>query len=135
MHIISGTDIYDKILDASIITVGNFDGVHRGHAEIFAHLKRRSSALSIPSVVVTFEPHPLKILSPEFAPSMITTFNQKVALIEDSGIDYLVVVPFTREFSRLSANAFVLTILCAPPCTGFILPCTAHLTPCTAYPS
>lgn len=114
MHIISGTDIYDKILDASIITVGNFDGVHRGHAEIFAHLKRRSSALRIPSVVVTFEPHPLKILLPEFAPSMITTFNQKVALIEDSGIDYLVVVPFTEEFSRLSASDFVLTVLCAP---------------------
>ncbi len=114
MHIISGTDIYDKILDASIITVGNFDGVHRGHAEIFAHLKRRSSACCIPSVVVTFEPHPLKILLPEFAPSMITTFNQKVALIEDSGIDYLVVVPFTEEFSRLSASDFVLTVLCAP---------------------
>ncbi len=114
MRVISGMDIYDKTLDASIITVGNFDGVHRGHAEIFAHLKRRSSASCIPSVVVTFEPHPLKILSPESAPSMITTFNRKVALIENAGIDYLVVVPFTKEFSRLSASDFVLTVLSAP---------------------
>jgi len=114
MRIISGTDIYDKNLDAAIITVGNFDGVHRGHAEIFSHLKKRSSACYIPSVVVTFEPHPLKILSPGSAPAMITTFNQKVALIENSGIDYLVVVPFTKKFSRLSASDFVLTVLCAP---------------------
>ena len=114
MRIVSGTKIYDKILDASIVTIGNFDGVHRGHAEIFAHLKQTSITRGLPSVVVTFEPHPLKILAPESAPSMITTFEQKVALIDDSGIDNLVVVPFTKEFSRLSASDFVLTILCAP---------------------
>ena len=114
MHIVSGTKIYEKKLDASIVTIGNFDGVHRGHAEIFAHLKQTSITRGIPSVVVTFEPHPLKILAPESAPSMITTFEQKVALIDDSGIDNLVVVPFTKEFSRLSASDFVLTILCAP---------------------
>ena len=114
MHIISGTNIYDKNLSTSIITIGNFDGVHRGHAEIFAHLKKAGTSRGIPSVVVTFEPHPLKILAPDSAPSLITTFDQKVALIENSGIDYLVVVPFTKEFSRLSATDFVLTVLCAP---------------------
>ncbi|MFZ4860015.1 MAG: bifunctional riboflavin kinase/FAD synthetase [Desulfuromonadaceae bacterium] len=114
MHIISGTNIYDKNLGASIVTIGNFDGVHRGHAEIFAHLKKTGTSRGIPSVVVTFEPHPLKILAPDSAPSLITTFDQKVALIEKSGIDYLVVVPFSKEFSRLSATDFVLTVLCAP---------------------
>lgn len=114
MHIVSGTNIYEKILDASIVTIGNFDGVHRGHAVIFAHLKQTSITMGVPSVVVTFEPHPLKILAPESAPAMITSFNQKVALIEGSGIDYLVVVPFTREFSLLSANDFVLSVLCSP---------------------
>lgn len=114
MQIVTGTNIYSTILTASIVTIGNFDGVHRGHAEIFAHLKRTSKDRSLPSVVVTFEPHPLKILAPDAAPSMITTFDQKVALIEDSGIDYLVVVPFSKEFSLQSANDFVVNVLCTP---------------------
>lgn len=114
MQIVTGKNIYDKILDASCVTIGNFDGVHRGHAEIFAHLKHVSMTRGIPSVVVTFEPHPLKILAPESAPSLITTFEQKCTLIEESGIDYLVVVPFSTEFSQLSATDFVLTILCLP---------------------
>ena len=112
MQIITGMDIYDKIIEASGVTIGNFDGVHRGHAEIFAHLKQKSMDRGLPSVVVTFEPHPLKILAPESAPLMITTFEQKAALIEEAGIDYLVVVPFSREFSRLPASDFVLDILC-----------------------
>lgn len=114
MQIVTGKNIYDKILEASIVTIGNFDGVHRGHAEIFAHLKQTSMVRGLPSVVVTFEPHPLKVLAPDSAPAMITTFEQKAALIEQSGIDYLIVVPFTRELSQLSAGDFVLNILCAP---------------------
>lgn len=114
MRIVTGTQIYDKILEASVVTIGNFDGVHRGHAEIFAHLKRKSMERGLPSVVVTFEPHPLKILAPESAPSLITTFEQKTALIEEAGIDYLVVVPFSKEFSQVPAHDFVLNILCAP---------------------
>ncbi len=113
MQIVSGMDIYEKILDASIVTIGNFDGVHRGHAEIFAHLRQKSMVRGLPSAVVTFEPHPLKILAPESAPSLITTFEQKCTLIEESGIDYLVVVPFSKEFSQLPANDFVLKILCS----------------------
>ena len=112
MQIVTGMNIYEKILDASKVTIGNFDGVHRGHAEIFAHLKQKSMARGLPSVVVTFEPHPLKVLAPESAPAMITTFEQKAELIEKSGIDYLVVVPFTKEFSRMTASDFVLKILC-----------------------
>ena len=112
MHIVTGMDIYDKILDASVVTIGNFDGVHRGHAEIFCHLKQKSMDRGIPSVVVTFEPHPLKVLAPESAPYLITNFEQKAELIEESGIDYLVVVPFTIEFSRMPASDFVLKILC-----------------------
>jgi riboflavin kinase/FMN adenylyltransferase len=64
--------------------------------------------------VVTFEPHPLKILAPGSAPSLITTFEQKAALIAESGIDYLIVVPFSKELSQLSAPDFVLNILCSP---------------------
>lgn len=114
MQIVTGMNIFEKILEASVVTIGNFDGVHRGHAEIFAHLKRKSIDLGIPSVVVTFEPHPLKVLAPNSAPSLITTFEQKSALIADSGIDYLVVVPFSTELSRMPATDFVLDILCTP---------------------
>lgn len=111
MQIVTLTNIYEKILDASCVTIGNFDGVHRGHAEVFAHLKQKSVALGLPSVVVTFEPHPLKILAPESAPSLITTLKQKSALIEAAGIDYLVLVPFSKEFSLMSATDFVLKVL------------------------
>jgi len=114
MQIVTGLNIYGKILDASIVTIGNFDGVHRGHAEIFAHLKQQSIIRDLPSVVVTFEPHPLKIMSPESAPCLITTFEQKSKLIEEFGINYLIVVPFSRELSQMPANDFVLKILCAP---------------------
>ncbi len=113
MQIVTGLNIYDKIIDASIVTIGNFDGVHRGHAEIFAHLKRQSGTRGFPAVVVTFDPHPLKILAPDSAPSLITTFKQKTGLIEECGIDYLVVVPFSKEFSQVTANEFVQTILCS----------------------
>jgi len=114
MQIVTGMNIYNKNLAASVVTIGNFDGVHRGHAEIFAHLKKKSTDRGIPSVVVTFEPHPLKVLAPDSAPSLITTFEQKTALIAESGIDYLVAVPFSKEFSQLTANDFVLKILCTP---------------------
>lgn len=112
MQIVTVTNSNDKILDASCLTIGNFDGVHRGHAEIFSRLKQKSLDLGLPSVVVTFEPHPLKILAPESAPTLITTFEQKSLLIEEAGIDYLVVVPFSKEFSTVSASDFVLNILC-----------------------
>ena len=112
MQIVPVRNYFDKLLDASCLTIGNFDGVHRGHAEIFTHLKQKSLDLGLPSVVVTFEPHPLKVLAPESAPSLITTFEQKSTLIEEAGIDCLVVVPFSKEFSLVSASDFVLNILC-----------------------
>lgn len=112
MQIITYLNTNGRILDASVVTIGNFDGVHLGHAEIFAHLKRKSATLAFPSVAITFEPHPLKILSPKLAPQLITTFEQKAALIDASGIDYLVVIPFSKEFSQTIATDFVLDILC-----------------------
>jgi len=112
MRIISGTEICNKYFEGSVVTIGNFDGVHKGHVEIFMHLKERSRKLGLPSVVVTFEPHPLKILAPDKAPSLITTFEQKVSLISASGIDCLVIVPFTTNFSRTTAEDFVRFTLC-----------------------
>ena len=112
MRTITGLEVYNKNFEGSAVTIGNFDGVHKGHVEIFRHLKETSSRLNLPALVVTFEPHPLKVLSPEKAPQLITTLKQKVELISASGIDCLVVIPFTTEFSLTPAVTFVRNMLC-----------------------
>jgi riboflavin kinase/FMN adenylyltransferase len=112
MRIVTGSDIAAGSIPNSVVTIGNFDGVHRGHMEIFRHLIACGIQRGLPSVVVTFDPHPLKILFAESAPPMITTFEQKVALIDSAGVDCLIVVPFTLEFSGMTADDFVRNVLC-----------------------
>lgn len=112
MRILTTPEIFTENLIGSVVTIGNFDGVHRGHLEIFRCLKIRSDLLGLPSVVVTFEPHPLALLSPVNAPPLITTFEQKAALIAEAGIDYLAVFEFTLEFSRTAPETFVRDFLC-----------------------
>ncbi len=94
-----------------VVTVGNFDGVHRGHQKMLADVVRRAKALSAPSVVVTFDPHPLKVLRPEEAPKMIQTLRQKEEAVEACGVEALVIVPFTRDFSLTPAEGFVRELL------------------------
>jgi riboflavin kinase/FMN adenylyltransferase len=112
MRILTGPEIFTNNLQGSVITIGNFDGVHRGHLEIFRRLTLEGHRLGLPTVAVTFEPHPLALLSPENAPPLITTFDQKAALIAEAGIDCLAVIEFTREFSQITAETFVRDILC-----------------------
>jgi riboflavin kinase / FMN adenylyltransferase len=112
MKIFTHTEIPENLFQGSVVTIGNFDGVHRGHAELFRCLKQESQKLGLPSIAVTFEPHPLKLFSPELAPRLITTYQQKAELIAESGIDFLVVIDFTTEFARLSATEFVSDFLC-----------------------
>jgi riboflavin kinase/FMN adenylyltransferase len=112
MRVLSYSDMAAGIIHDSVVTIGNFDGVHRGHREIFRHLVSCGAQRGLQSVVVTFEPHPLKVLSADATPAMITTFDQKVALIGSAGVDYLVVVPFSEEFARMTADDFVRSILC-----------------------
>ena len=94
-----------------IVKVGNFDGVHRGHREMLTEVAARARELDVPSVVVTFDPHPLKILHPEGAPAMIQTLRQREESIEACGIEALVVIPFTRDFSLIPAEEFVRELL------------------------
>ena len=112
MRVVTGPDIGTGIIHDSVVTIGNFDGVHRGHLEIFRHLISCGVQRGLQTVVVTFEPHPLKVLSAESTPPMITTFDQKIALIASSGVEYLFVVPFTAEFARMTADDFVRNMLC-----------------------
>lgn len=94
-----------------IVTVGNFDGVHLGHQAMLKEVAARARELDVPSVVVTFDPHPLKVLHPEGAPKMIQTLRQREEGIEACGIDAIVLVSFTRDFSLTPAETFVKDLL------------------------
>jgi riboflavin kinase/FMN adenylyltransferase len=94
-----------------VVTVGNFDGVHLGHQKMLRDVTRRAREVDAPAVVVTFDPHPLKVLHPEIAPQMIQTLRQREESIEACGIDAIVIVPFTRDFSLTPAEDFVRELL------------------------
>lgn len=112
MRTIKTDDFSRSLAKQSVVTIGNFDGVHRGHREIFRQVSAKSAELSMPSVVVTFDPHPLKILrSDEQRPRLITTSEQKRQLIAESDIDLLLVIPFTPDFASVTAEQFVNRVL------------------------
>ena len=90
-----------------VLTIGNFDGVHRGHQHLLRKLQQRATELNAPTLVVTFEPHPIAVLRPEHAPSRIATPDFKLELLELAGIDEVAVLPFDREFASLSPEEFL----------------------------
>ncbi|MGK2906605.1 MAG: bifunctional riboflavin kinase/FAD synthetase [Desulfuromonadales bacterium] len=95
----------------TVLTLGNFDGVHLGHREIFRRVVDKARALQGTAVVVTFEPHPLRLLAPDKAPLQLNTPEEKVRLLAASCIDLLVVLNFTRQLADMPAEAFVQDIL------------------------
>lgn len=101
-----------KKFDNSILTLGNFDGLHLGHQELVRMIIQRAREMGALSMVVTFRPHPLKILAPEKCPPLISIYEEKIRLFERLGIDVLVKIPFTLEFSSMSPEDFVRDILC-----------------------
>jgi riboflavin kinase/FMN adenylyltransferase len=96
----------------TVITIGNFDGVHLGHRAILARVAQRARELEGQAVAVTFDPHPLKLLRPEMALPLLTTPEQKLHLLAGCGLDAVVVLPFTREFAALPARDFVKQYFC-----------------------
>jgi riboflavin kinase/FMN adenylyltransferase len=91
----------------TVVTVGNFDGVHLGHQAILKRVCRRAAELGCQSVALTFEPHPLKVLRPGSNLPLLTTPAQKIELLRETGLAAVVVLPFTREFATLPARDFV----------------------------
>jgi riboflavin kinase/FMN adenylyltransferase len=92
-------------------TIGNFDGVHLGHRRILETVVARAREAGRPSFAITFEPHPMAVLRPDRAPRRIQTLRQKEETIEAIGIDALLVIPFTRDFSLTEPEDFVRTLL------------------------
>ena len=95
----------------SVITVGTFDGVHRGHQEVLAEIVRRAEGTGRRSVLVTFHPHPLRVVRPEAAPPALTTPSEKREILAQSGVEYAVFLPFTPVLQRYPARRFVEEIL------------------------
>lgn len=98
-------------LGRTVVTIGVFDGVHRGHQEIIGYTVKRARDLGIESVVVTFDPHPAEVVRPGSHPAVLTSPTRKAELIEELGADVLCVIPFTPDFSRLPAEEFAHDVL------------------------
>jgi riboflavin kinase/FMN adenylyltransferase len=111
MRFYRGSGAFREEIEKSVLTLGNFDGVHIGHQQIFQRVIERSKELDAPSIVYTFEPHPLKILQPDRFFPLITTMDEKKGIIEKTGIDILICEHFTREFALKSPPDFVKEIL------------------------
>jgi riboflavin kinase/FMN adenylyltransferase len=110
------TIIYDleelkEPLRNPVLTIGNFDGVHKGHLVLFDKVKACAKAIDGQSAVMTFEPHPIKVMKPGNGPPLITPIKQKLDLISNAGIDVIFCIPFTRQFASISAENFVQDIL------------------------
>lgn len=95
----------------TVVTVGSFDGVHRGHQDVLGRLVARAAERRTRSVLVTFDPHPLEVVNPAVAPHLLTVGDEKLEVLAESGVDYVAVVPFTRALAALDATEFVDRVL------------------------
>lgn len=95
----------------TVCTVGTFDGVHRGHRLVLERLGARALALGLPSVLVTFDPHPLEVVNPAAAPPLLTVGDEKIEVLAESPVDYVVILPFTHALSTYGAAEFVDLVL------------------------
>jgi riboflavin kinase / FMN adenylyltransferase len=111
MQLIQHLDEITAPFKNAVITIGNFDGVHIGHQALFYEVIENSQTLDGTSIAMTFEPHPLRVLKKDHAPPLITLWDQKAELIERSGVDVLICLPFTLDFAAITARAFVEDLL------------------------
>jgi len=95
----------------TIVTVGSFDGVHRGHIAVLGEINRRAEARGLHSVLVTFDRHPLTVVRPEAAPGLLTTPDEKKEILSQSGLNYVAFLPFTRALSEYGPEQFVNQVL------------------------
>jgi len=113
MRIFRAVEEIPTDLGPTVVSVGNFDGVHCGHKQVLKEVVQRARAVGAKAVGVTFDPHPVRILRPDVAPKLITPQPRKEALLAKCGLYALVVIPFTRDFSMTTAAGFARNILAA----------------------
>ncbi|WP_328626014.1 bifunctional riboflavin kinase/FAD synthetase [Streptomyces sp. NBC_00353] len=95
----------------SVVTIGSYDGVHRGHQLIIGRAVDRARELGVPSVVVTFDPHPSEVVRPGSHPPLLAPHHRRAELMADLGVDALLILPFTTEFSKLTPADFIVKVL------------------------
>ncbi|MEP6798778.1 MAG: bifunctional riboflavin kinase/FAD synthetase [Lapillicoccus sp.] len=110
MHVWTSLDDVPGDLGQTVVTLGNFDGVHQGHRAVLARVVEQATSRGAVSVAVTFEPHPIAVLYPERAPRMITSVPQRLQLLADTGLDAVLVLDFTVEFAQLTPEEFVASV-------------------------
>ncbi|MFH8796675.1 bifunctional riboflavin kinase/FAD synthetase [Streptomyces sp. NPDC017941] len=95
----------------SVVTIGSYDGVHRGHQLIIGRAVARARELGVPAVVVTFDPHPSEVVRPGSHPPLLAPHHRRAELMAELGVDAVLILPFTTEFSKLSPADFVVKVL------------------------
>jgi riboflavin kinase/FMN adenylyltransferase len=94
-----------------VLTIGVFDGVHRGHAELINHAVKAARSREVPAVLMTFDPHPMEVVFPGSHPAQLTTLTRRAELVEEMGIDVFLVMPFTSDFMKLTPERYVHELL------------------------
>jgi riboflavin kinase/FMN adenylyltransferase len=111
MKIIGRLENITQPFKNAVITIGNFDGVHIGHQALFHEVIEKADAIDGTSIAMTFDPHPIRVLQKNNNPPLITLQEQKSELIERSGMDVLICIPFTKQFASLTAEDFIKNLL------------------------
>ncbi len=111
MKVYRGVSGLKDKFNSPAVTLGNFDGVHLGHRKIFERLIENAAQMNGESLVLTFEPHPVKVLRPEMSPKIITPISEKLKLIEECKIDGVILADFTKEFAAQHPEQFVYSLL------------------------
>lgn len=107
MKVYRGIDALPPFINP-VVTIGTFDGVHAGHRVIIERIRKRAAEIKGQSILITFEPHPRLVLGTQTSPlNLLTTLDEKIELLQQLGIDFLVVVPFTKEFASMSADNYI----------------------------
>ena len=110
MQLIENLEQIDSPFKNAVVTMGNFDGVHKGHQALLTQVMDKAKTISGTAIAITFDPHPLRALGIS-SPPLITRRDQKIELLGASGIDVVICLPFTRELAELSATEFIQNIL------------------------